>query len=216
MSIVHKSGDTHKNSEGLSRCALTNTPDNPSYSLANAEPQISIEGINITDVGTELFEEFRESYKEDNNFHIITSLLDKDCKDTALAKSLDDICNTSYDNGRFHLFEGILYHRSKHTCVMVLCSKRLINKILLEFNENIYSGHLSEERTMEIIKKFSWWPFWRKDVIEYCHSCDRSQKANKATFKIFGFMIYIQEPSTPWGMVHRDWVTSLPPGGDKS
>ncbi|MBW0550479.1 hypothetical protein O181_090194 [Austropuccinia psidii MF-1] len=55
-----------------------------------------------------------------------------------------------------------------------------------------------------------------KDVIEYCHSCDRFKKANKATGKRFGLMIHIQEPNTPWEVVHMDWVTSLPPGGDES
>ncbi|MBW0548609.1 hypothetical protein O181_088324 [Austropuccinia psidii MF-1] len=29
-------------------------------------------------------------------------------------------------------------------------------------------------------------------------------------------MIDIQEPSTPWVVVHMDWVTALPPRGDKS
>ncbi|MBW0505845.1 hypothetical protein O181_045560 [Austropuccinia psidii MF-1] len=29
-------------------------------------------------------------------------------------------------------------------------------------------------------------------------------------------MIHIQEPSTPWEVVHMDCVTALPPGGDKS
>ncbi|MBW0559750.1 hypothetical protein O181_099465 [Austropuccinia psidii MF-1] len=29
-------------------------------------------------------------------------------------------------------------------------------------------------------------------------------------------MIHIQEPTTPWEVAHMDWVTSLPPGGDKS
>ncbi|MBW0580342.1 hypothetical protein O181_120057 [Austropuccinia psidii MF-1] len=99
---------------------------------------------------------------------------------------------------------------------MVLCSRMLINTILLECHDNIYSGHLSEDRTMERIKTCAWWPSWRKDVIEYCHSCDRCQKANKATGKRFGLMIHIQEPSTPWKVVHMDWVTALPPGGDKS
>ncbi|MBW0556426.1 hypothetical protein O181_096141 [Austropuccinia psidii MF-1] len=98
---------------------------------------------------------------------------------------------------------------------MVLCSRMLINTILLECHDNIYSGHLSEDRTMERIKTCSWWPSWRKDVIEYCHSCDRCQKANKATGKRFGLMIHIQEPSTPWEVAHMDWVTVLPPGGDK-
>ncbi|MBW0516144.1 hypothetical protein O181_055859 [Austropuccinia psidii MF-1] len=68
---------------------------------------------------------------------------------------------------------------------------------------------------MEIIKTCAWWPSWRKDVIEYCHSCDRCQKANKAPGKRFGLMIHIQEPSTPWEVVNMDWVTALPPGGEK-
>ncbi|MBW0512511.1 hypothetical protein O181_052226 [Austropuccinia psidii MF-1] len=176
MTIVNKAGKFHKNAYGLSRWALPNTPDNPAYAPTGADLQIPIEGINITDVGTEFLEESRDSYKLDNNCHILTSLLNKYCNDSALANSLDDISKTSYDNGRFHLFYGILYHRSKHTCVMVLCSRTLINTILLECHDNIYSGHLSEDRKMERIKTCAWWPYWRKDVIEYCHSCDRFPK----------------------------------------
>ncbi|MBW0500043.1 hypothetical protein O181_039758 [Austropuccinia psidii MF-1] len=216
MTIVHKAGNIHKNAYGLSRWVLPNTPDTPAYVPTGAEPQVPIEGINITGVGVEFFEELREIYRLDNNCHILTSLLEKDFQDAALANSMDDIWKTSYDNGRFHLFDGILYHRSKHTCVMVLCSRMLINTILLECHDNIYSGNLSEDRTMERIKTCAWWPFWQKDAIEYCHSCDRCQKANKDTGKIFGLMIHIQEQSTPWEVVHMDWVTSLPPGGDKS
>ncbi|MBW0578756.1 hypothetical protein O181_118471 [Austropuccinia psidii MF-1] len=29
-------------------------------------------------------------------------------------------------------------------------------------------------------------------------------------------MIQIQEPKSPWEIAHRDWVTALPPGGDRS
>ncbi|MBW0544218.1 hypothetical protein O181_083933 [Austropuccinia psidii MF-1] len=142
MTIVHKAGNIHRNADGLSRCTLLNTPDNPAYVPTGAEPQITIEGINITDVGIDLFEEVRASYKLDSNCHILTSILEKDCKDAALANSLDDNWKTSYDNGRFHLFYGVLYHRSKHTSVMVLCSRMLVNKILLECQDKIHSGHL--------------------------------------------------------------------------
>ncbi|MBW0469207.1 hypothetical protein O181_008922 [Austropuccinia psidii MF-1] len=55
-------------SEGwLIMWALANTSDNPAYVALEAEPHISIKGINITDIGTELFEEVRESYKQDRN-----------------------------------------------------------------------------------------------------------------------------------------------------
>ncbi|MBW0464228.1 hypothetical protein O181_003943 [Austropuccinia psidii MF-1] len=149
MTIVHKAGNIHKNSDGLSRWALTNTPDNPACVPTSAEPQAPIDGIKITDVGTEFFEEVRESYRQDRNCHILPAILDKYCKDASLANSLDDIWKTSYENGRFHLFDGILYHRSKHTCVMVLFSRMLINTILLEGHDSIFSGHLSGDRTME-------------------------------------------------------------------
>ncbi|MBW0585950.1 hypothetical protein O181_125665 [Austropuccinia psidii MF-1] len=109
VTIVHKAGNIHKNADGLSRWALPNTPDNPACVPTSAEPQIPIEVINITDLGTEFFGEARESYKKDKNCHILTALLEKDFKDTSLANSLDDFWKTSHDNGRLHLFDGILY-----------------------------------------------------------------------------------------------------------
>ncbi|MBW0562625.1 hypothetical protein O181_102340 [Austropuccinia psidii MF-1] len=85
ITILHKSGNIQKSADCFSIPELPNIPDNPAYVPANAEPQIPIEGIKITDVGTEFFEEVIESYKQDTNCHIITSTLDKDCKDAALA-----------------------------------------------------------------------------------------------------------------------------------
>ncbi|MBW0507017.1 hypothetical protein O181_046732 [Austropuccinia psidii MF-1] len=64
MTILHKAGNIHKNADGLSRWALPNTPENPSYVPTSAEPQIPMKGINITDVGTEFFEVVRESYND--------------------------------------------------------------------------------------------------------------------------------------------------------
>ncbi|MBW0495316.1 hypothetical protein O181_035031 [Austropuccinia psidii MF-1] len=64
MTIVHKSGNMKKNDDVLNRWELANNPDNPAYMPLKAEPHIPIEGINITAVGTECFEEVRESYKQ--------------------------------------------------------------------------------------------------------------------------------------------------------
>ncbi|MBW0550268.1 hypothetical protein O181_089983 [Austropuccinia psidii MF-1] len=215
MTIVHQSGKFNRNSDGLRGWALSNTLDTPTYVLLEAEPHISIEGINITDIGTESFEEVREYYKQEKNCHILTSLLDKDRKDTSLVNSLDEIWKNSYSECRFHFFDGIIYHRTKHSCVMTLCSRLLINTILHECHDTIYPGHLSEDRTLKKVKNCPWWPSWRKDTIEYCHNCDRCQNSNRITGRKFGLMIHIQEPKSPLEVVHMDWVTALPPSGDK-
>ncbi|MBW0462680.1 hypothetical protein O181_002395 [Austropuccinia psidii MF-1] len=130
MTIVHKAGNIHKNADAFSRWALANSPNNPAYVHLEAEPQIPIEGIDITDIGTESFEEVRESYKEDKNCHILTFSLDEDCKDISLVNALDEVWKNSYFGGRYHLFDGMIYHRTKHSCVMTLCSRLLINTII--------------------------------------------------------------------------------------
>ncbi|MBW0525608.1 hypothetical protein O181_065323 [Austropuccinia psidii MF-1] len=215
MTIVHKAGNILKNADGLSRRDLANIPDNPAYVPLEAEPHIPIDGINITHIGTELFEEVKQSYQKDKNFHIFTSLLDKDCKDTSLVNALDEVWKNSYHEGRFHLFDGLIYHRTKYSCVRRLCSRLLINTILHECHDSIYSGHLSEERTLEKVKNFAWWPYWRKETVKYCHTCDRCQKANMSTCKKFGLMIHIQEPKSFWEVFHMDWITALPKSCDK-
>ncbi|MBW0560731.1 hypothetical protein O181_100446 [Austropuccinia psidii MF-1] len=96
------------------------------------------------------------------------------------------------------------------------CGRSLINLVLKECHDSPFSRHLSEDRTGEKVKTCIWWPTWQKDVAEYCKTCDRCQKANKYTGKRLGNMIKIQKPSRIWEIVHIDWVTGLPPGGDSS
>ncbi|MBW0524626.1 hypothetical protein O181_064341 [Austropuccinia psidii MF-1] len=130
MTIVHKARNIHKIADTFSRWALANAPDNPAYVPLKAETQISIEGIDITDIGTECYEEVRESYKEDKNCHILTSSLNKDCKYISLVKALDEVGKNSFFEERYRLFDGMIYHRTKHSCVMTFCSGLLINTII--------------------------------------------------------------------------------------
>ncbi|MBW0530183.1 hypothetical protein O181_069898 [Austropuccinia psidii MF-1] len=196
MTTVHKAGNIHKNADGLSRCAPANTPDNPVYVPLEAEQQIIIEGINITYIGTEFFEEVRQSYRLDKNFHILKSLLDKYCKDATLANSLDEVWKTSYSEEIFHLFEGIIDHRTQNSCHLLWTPFRR--------QKNSKSENCV------------WWPSWEKETIEYFYTCDRCQKENRSTGKKFGLVICIQEPKSLWEVVHMDWVTAPPPSGDRS
>ncbi|MBW0549103.1 hypothetical protein O181_088818 [Austropuccinia psidii MF-1] len=81
MTIVHKSGNIHKNADGLMRWALANTPENPAWV---PQEEHHIEVICVTDIGTEFFNQVKESYKMDKKYHILCQLLMKDFKDPSL------------------------------------------------------------------------------------------------------------------------------------
>ncbi|MBW0588794.1 hypothetical protein O181_128509 [Austropuccinia psidii MF-1] len=127
MTIVHKSGNIHKNADGLSRWALANIPKNPAWV---PQEEHHIEGICVTYIGTEFFNKVRESYKLDKSCHIFCQLLMKDFKYPSLSLKLHGIWKKAYDERRFHLLDRILYHRTKHACVMALTDRTLINTIL--------------------------------------------------------------------------------------
>ncbi|MBW0590172.1 hypothetical protein O181_129887, partial [Austropuccinia psidii MF-1] len=52
MTIVHKSGNIHKNADGLSRWALANTPDNPAWV---PQEEHHIEGIFVANWSLHIF-----------------------------------------------------------------------------------------------------------------------------------------------------------------
>ncbi|MBW0513184.1 hypothetical protein O181_052899 [Austropuccinia psidii MF-1] len=75
MTIVHKSGNIHKNADGLRRLSLENTPEN----LARVpQEDHHIEGTCVTDIDIELFKQVKESYKIERSCHILCQLLVKD------------------------------------------------------------------------------------------------------------------------------------------
>ncbi|MBW0501155.1 hypothetical protein O181_040870 [Austropuccinia psidii MF-1] len=142
MTKVHKSGNIHKNVYGLSRWDLANTPENPAWV---PQEEHHIERICVTDISTEFFNKFKESYKMDKNCHILCQLLTKDCKYQSFSSKLEEIWKKAYYEGRFHIIDGILFYRNKHTCVMNLTARNLINSILHECRDSVASGHLSED-----------------------------------------------------------------------
>ncbi|MBW0506921.1 hypothetical protein O181_046636 [Austropuccinia psidii MF-1] len=173
MTIVQKSGNNHKTAYGIRRWALANTPESPVWV---PQEEHHIEGVCVTDIVTEFFNEVKESYKMENNCHILCQLLMKYFKEPSLSSKLDDIWKKAYDEGIFHLLDGILYHRTKQTCVIILTDSTLIKTILHELHDGVASENISEDRTLEWVKSCSWWPNWKKDVSEYCQTFDRCRK----------------------------------------
>ncbi|MBW0542225.1 hypothetical protein O181_081940 [Austropuccinia psidii MF-1] len=78
MTIALKSGNIHKNEDFLSRWALANTPENPAWV---PQEEHHVEDICVADIGTEFFDQVKESYRMDKNCHILFQLLMKYSKD---------------------------------------------------------------------------------------------------------------------------------------
>ena len=234
MTIVHREGNIHKNADGLSRWSLTNNPDNPAWDGETAakimslfpinndednnacsieEDMYKINGIHFTEMEEEFWDEIKTSYQEDKNITTIINILQMKFKDDKLINSIEEPWLTSFKENRFALYDGLLYHRTRHTSVVTLCNKKHINLFLKESHDNPTAGHFSFDRTIERIKSTAWWPNYKNDTKQYCESCDRCQKANKATGKRYGLLQEIEEPKERWSVINMDFVTGLPPGG---
>ncbi|MBW0498764.1 hypothetical protein O181_038479 [Austropuccinia psidii MF-1] len=164
MTIIQKDGNIPKNADGLSIWKLPNNIDNPPYVPEEASPKIPIEGISVTDLETTFFEGVRNSYTQHKNCIILCQLLTNEFKDHSLIHALDEVWKKSYYEGRFHLIDGIIYQRTKQTCVTTVVDRSLINLVWKECHESPISGQLSEDRTSEKVKTCILWPMWQKDV----------------------------------------------------
>ncbi|MBW0559565.1 hypothetical protein O181_099280 [Austropuccinia psidii MF-1] len=105
----------------------------------------------------------------------------KDSKDKSLIQALDEIWKKEYDEGRFHLLDGLIYHRTKHTCVITVVDRSLVNCVLKECHESPFSGqNKAESQHRYMVTNLA------KDVEEYCKTIERFQKENKSTGKRLG------------------------------
>ncbi|MBW0515390.1 hypothetical protein O181_055105 [Austropuccinia psidii MF-1] len=139
MTIVHEDGNIHQNSDLLRGWPLPNDIDNTAYVPEEASPQIPIEEISVTSLNTTFFEEVKDSFTQDKNCSILSQLLNKYCKDNSLIHALDGVWKKSYNEGRFHLLDGTIYHRTKHTFVKKVGDRSLINCVLKECHDSPFS-----------------------------------------------------------------------------
>ena len=120
------------------------------------------------------------------------------------------------EEGKFRINGELLYILQEGLCVIVIADNESKQEVLKMAHDNIMSGHLNAERTKDRVKKTAWWNGWIGDVEAWVESCDICQRANKKTGKRFGLLQQIEQPTYPWEIINMDFVTGLPPAGDRS
>ncbi|MBW0475429.1 hypothetical protein O181_015144 [Austropuccinia psidii MF-1] len=143
-------------------------------------------------------------------------LLQQNYRSPELESQLEEPWLRDYKDNKFFLIDGLLYHREKHTSVLTVVDRDHISLVLQEFYGCPYMGHMSEDRTKEMVASTAWWPKLEQVLSEYINTCERCQKANRKHGKKHGLLQHIEECKHPWETINMDWVSGLFPRGKEN
>ncbi|MBW0522518.1 hypothetical protein O181_062233 [Austropuccinia psidii MF-1] len=157
-----------------------------------------------------------KTYVKHKQCGILLQLLQQKYRSPELDSQLEKPWFRDYEDNKFFLMDGLLYHREKYTSALTIINRDHISLILQECHYCPYMGHMSEDRTKEREARTAWWPKWEQELSEYIKTCERCQNANTKHGKKAGLLQHIKEPKHPWETINMDWVTGLVPGGKET
>ena len=99
----------------------------------------------------------------------------------------------------------------KHSAVVIPDHADLRKRLLHEFHNTPYAGHLGVNRTTKLIEKDYWWPTLRPDVLSHVKTCGACQRDKGATQRPFGEAQPLAVPDYQWKDISMDFITHLPP-----
>ena len=102
---------------------------------------------------------------------------------------------------------GLWYHGS---VIAIPDVPSLRRQILTELHDSPYAGHGGEHRTIQLVRRFFWWPALDKDCRAFVKGCQPCQR-NKAHRRPYAGLLQPHElPSQKWQQVSLDFITGLP------
>jgi hypothetical protein len=83
--------------------------------------------------------------------------------------------------------------------------------VISRYHDDEFAGHFGYARTLELMRRYYYWPGATKEVKEYCKYCLECQKAKPSRHPPYGHLKSLPIPGRPWGTVTMDFITDLPP-----
>jgi len=224
MTLVHRAGKQNQIADALSRAALPNDTANPAADLTDEIEKVSdndlsdnylpISSIMLLSIHNELFEFIKDSYSKDPIFSIVYNCLTNNIDTPSVAiANLPAAIRKDFDAGRYFLLDKLLYRKSGLASSLVVTDKGIQTQILESCHDELSSGHLALDRTLESVKRIAWWPTLSDDTNLFVSTCKVCQRSRRHTGKIPGLLQKIESPKHPWEIINMDFVTGLPPAG---
>src|SRR3984957_8307984 len=72
------------------------------------------------------------------------------------------------------------------------------------------SGHFSQNKTLELVRRDYTWPGIRMFVKDYCKSCTTCARSKVPHHRPYGFLRQLPIPEKPWNSISIDFINQLP------
>jgi hypothetical protein len=112
---------------------------------------------------------------------------------------------------RYQLTDGLLYYvfgDTSRLCIPNVPSIRL--QLLQEHHDTPTAGHLSYDKTYELMHRLFYWPRMDKSIKTFISSCDICQRIKDSTRRPAGLLQPLSVPSRRFEQVSLDLITQLP------
>ena len=98
----------------------------------------------------------------------------------------------------------------KNGVIAVPNSPQLRREILSELHESGYAGHGGEYKTVQLVRRYFWWPALDNDCRTFVKGCAQCQRNKASTRKYTGLLQQHELATQKWDQVSMDFITHLP------
>ena len=98
----------------------------------------------------------------------------------------------------------------RDTVIAVPNCPSIKREIMTELHDSQYAGHGGELRTVQLIRRYFWWPSLGNDCRQFVKGCALCQRNKASTQKYGGLLQPHSLAEQKWDKVSMDFVTGLP------
>ena len=83
-------------------------------------------------------------------------------------------------------------------------------QIITELHDSQYAGHGGEVRTVQLLRRYFWWPTLDKDARQFVKGCPLCQRNKSGHRRYAGKLEQHSMPSQKWEQISMDFISGLP------